>query len=68
MDALGMVRGLVTIPPTICGLSGSSPGSRGFPLSETSAAVERPIAREELICMEGDYYRQANAGNAEQRP
>ncbi len=68
MDALGMVRGLVRMQPDRLWTLRELAGELGFPLSETRAAVERLIARGELIRMGGEYYRQPNNGKTEQRP
>ncbi len=68
MHALGMVQGLVTMHPDRLWTLRELAGESGFPLSETKAAVERLILHGKLIRTGGEYYRQPNAGKAEQRP
>ncbi len=67
-DHVGIVHGLVKLHPNRLWTLRELAGESGLPLSETRAAVERLIARGELIRRGGEYYRQPNAGKAEQQP
>ncbi len=65
MDALAMVRGLVKTHPNRLWTLRELAGESGFPLRDTKAAIERLIARGELVRKGEQYYYWPSTRKAE---